>query len=568
MRSAHSAAAVRAAEQPLLEAGLGPALMRTASHGLAMGVATKLRGRGGTYGARVVLLVGPGNNGGDALFAGAWLASRGTRTTALLTGSRTHPQALAAFVKAGGRCQALAAFEEAGGRCQALEAGPAQARESAGVAVPQQVARFMAEARSSDVVIDGLLGTGGKGGLRGPVAGIVAELEAIRGPRRPIVVACDLPSGVDATTGEVHGPVLRADLTVTFGAYKTGLLSGPGEQLCGEVRLIDLGISGYLDNPDVHRLELAEIAALLPRPERHDQKYTRGVAGVIAGSEQYPGAGILAAAAASACGPGMVRYLGPHAARAALHVRNPEIVCSEDAPMDVKVQSWVVGPGIDGDDAQLQRAQAAIASGVPTVVDAGALALVAPAGGTMRGSAQDGPAAQENDARTPATNASLILTPHAGELAALMGRHGVEMDRAEIEASPLAAARAAADLMGTVVLLKGATTVVAAPSGPTYTQSNGTARLATAGSGDTLAGILGALLAMENAKSQATAGHLNAGDLARTAALAAALHGELSNDENGGPLNAGQLAQRISTVWARLCQINSGPDTVHHQRRR
>lgn len=536
MLTAHSAAAVRAAEQPLLEAGLGPALMHAASHGLAMGAADMLRRRGGIYGARAVLLVGAGNNGADALYAGAWLASRGVRTTALLTGSRTHPEALAAFVKAGGRCLALA----------------------------DQAGQFMAEARAADVVVDGLLGTGGRGGLREPESFIAAELNALEGPERPAVVACDLPSGVDPTTGEVHGPVLRADLTVTFGAHKTGLLSAPAEQLCGEVRLVDLGLSSRLGSPDVHRLERVDIAALLPQPSGRDHKYTRGVAGLIAGSGQYPGAGILAAAAASACGPGMVRLLGPDAVRTALHLRNPEVVCSEGSPRDVKVQSWVVGPGIDGDDAQLRRAAEAIGSGIPTVVDAGALALVSPVGGTVVAPA-DGVAGHGG-------NAALILTPHAGELAALLGRHGMTMERPAIEASPLAAARAAADLFGAVVLLKGATTVVAAPGGPTYTQSNGTARLATAGSGDTLAGMLGALLAMVNATAQAAAAGatiaaaLTTGELARTAALAAALHGELSRNDGGGPLNAGQLAQRIPRVWAQLCQINPAPVTGREQR--
>ncbi|AIY01678.1 hypothetical protein ART_2079 [Arthrobacter sp. PAMC 25486] len=545
MLRAYTAAAVRAAEQPFLAAGRGPELMRTAAHGLAMGVAATLRSCGrGVYGARAVLLIGSGNNGGDALYAGAWLASRGTRTTALLTSDRTHPEA-------------LAAFEKAGGRCLSLLPGPGVARsERAGAALPPgagTVATFLAEAKLSDVVIDGLLGTGGRGGLREPAAGIVAALEVLAGGARPAVVACDLPSGVDATTGEVHGPVLRADLTVTFGALKTALLASPAEQLCGEVRCVDLGIADFLGAPDVVRLEPGDVAALLPRPRATDHKYTRGVAGIIAGSAHYPGAGILAVAAASACGPGMVRYLGPERVVGAVQLRNPEVVCSGEFPETVRVQAWLAGPGIDGDPQQRRRAEAAMASGLPTVVDAAALPFVVP-------STEDG-------------NACLVLTPHAGELAALFQCHGVDLDRDRISAAPLAAARRAAALFGAVVLLKGATTVVAAPDGCAYTQANGSPALATAGSGDTLAGILVALLAMAaetptaagtadmgggragGAGAGASAGNLAPHDLARTAALAAALHGELSRQDRGSPLNAGQLAQRIPPVWARLCQI-------------
>lgn len=503
MIRAYSAAAVRAAESPLLAAGLGPDLMRVAAHGLARGVVAMLRTRDrGVYGARVVMLVGTGNNGGDALFAGAWLAARGVRTTALLTSSRVHPEALSAFAAAGGRRVSLSA--------DGANAGPA-------------MAGFLAEAEASDVVVDGVLGTGGSGGLREPVAGIVATLERLSADARPAVVACDLPSGVDATTGEVHGPVLRADLTVTFGAYKTGLLAAPGEQYCGQVSLVDLGLGAHLGEADMLRLESTDISALLPVPGAADQKYTRGVAGIIAGSAQYPGAGLLAAAAASACGPGMVRYLGPEPVAAAMHVRNPEVVCSQDDPSDVRVQAWLAGPGIDGDERQLARARETMESGVPTVLDAAALALVCPDAGVK--------------------NAQLVLTPHAGELATLFARWGIELDRAGIEAAPLAAARQAAQLFGATVLLKGPTTVVAAPDGTVFTQANGTARLATAGSGDTLAGILVALLAMTRSPHA----------YAATAALAAALHGELARSTpTRQPFNAGMLAGLIPGVWGSL----------------
>lgn len=518
MLHAYTAGAVRAAEQPLLDAGHGPALMQRAAQGLALGVVSVLRARGRrVYGSRVVILAGSGNNGGDALYAGAYLVRHGARATALLTSSRTHPEALRAFERAGGRAQWL------------------RPESAADPAWP-----FWNEAATADVLVDGLLGTGGRGGLREPVASVVAQLHQIRtGSRGPAVVACDLPSGLDPTTGEVYEPVLTADLTVTFGAVKTGLVCAPAEQLCGALTLVDIGIGAHLGEPDITRLESADLTALLPSPADSDQKYTRGVAGIVAGSAQYPGAALLAVAAASACGPGMVRYVGPLGVQSAIHLRNPEVVCSAGSPTDLRVQAWLAGPGIDGDDAQLQRARAAIASGLPTVVDAGALPLVDAAG----------------------NHSQLVLTPHAGELAALFVRHGVTKTRAEIEAAPLEAARQAAGLTGAVVLLKGPTTVVAAPGGKTYTQADGTPRLGTAGSGDTLAGILVALLAMDAGHGHAahagpavegSPGASGADRIAVVAALGAALHGRLAHEDPNAPLNAGMLAARIPAVWAAL----------------
>lgn len=510
MLRAYTGQAVRAAEQPLLEAGHGAALMEKAAHGLAMAALSVLRERRGrVYGAAVSLLVGSGNNGGDALFAGAQLCARGVQVTAYLCGSRVHTEGLSAFSRAGGRVRRV---DEAAGA-------------------------LAAEAGAADLLVDALLGTGGRGGLRGAAAALVAGLlaQADRGP----VVACDLPSGVDPGTGRVHEPVLPARLTVTFGAYKAGLFLMPAAQLCGEVRLVELGLAPFLGRPDLLRLENTDIAELLPRAEFSAHKYTRGVAGIVAGSAQYPGAALLAVAAASACGPGMVRYAGPASIAAFLAVRNPEVVSSSAAPDSLQVQAWLAGSGIDGSDEQAARARQVLASGLPAVVDAGALPLV----GFVK-----------------ARNERLVLTPHAGELAGLLARFeahqeqtssqetaapaAVPANRAAIEARPLAAVRRAAYLTGAVVLLKGAATLVATPDGTVYSQGNGRASLATAGSGDTLAGILVALLAMRSPADP--------DGLAQTAALAAALHGELAQMSQGEPLNAGALAARIPETWAAL----------------
>jgi len=230
----------------------------------------------------------------------------------------------------------------------------------------------------------------------------------------------------------------------------------------------------------------------------------------------------------------MVRYLGPGTVAAALHLRNPEVVCSTGAVSDTRVQAWLAGPGIDGSSSQLARAQDAIHAGRPVAVDAGALPLVA---GTVRSGAKMPPHA--------------VLTPHAGELATLLTQCGQDITREQLEAQPLAAARTAAALTGATILLKGPTTVVASPTGTVFTQADGTPSLATAGSGDTLAGILVALLAMVAERPDWGIPELAPEDKwATAAALAAALHGRLGRMNPGSPLNAGELAARISAVWA------------------
>ncbi len=206
MISAYTGTQVREAEKPFLDdtlgSGAGAVLMQRAAYGLANAVISGLRGRGQRlYGSSVAVLAGKGNNGGDGLFAAALLARRGMRTTAVLTAGAAHDAGLAAFRQAGGHAVALAA---------------------------DNVAELAGMAGAADVVIDAILGTGAQGGLRGPAAELAAALGRSRpGSRSPLVVACDIPSGVDADTGEAHAPVLAADMTVTFGAAKAGLLGGP-----------------------------------------------------------------------------------------------------------------------------------------------------------------------------------------------------------------------------------------------------------------------------------------------------------------------------------------------------
>ncbi|WP_028278402.1 NAD(P)H-hydrate epimerase [Arthrobacter sp. H5] len=512
MLSAFTGDQIRAAEAPLLEAGLGNALMQRAAHGLyAAAVAALVSATGRSYGRTVVVLAGSGNNGGDALFAGARLAKRGSSTTAVLTSDRTHPEALAAFEAAGGRVERLSA-------------------ESTG--------RLAIQCTRAHLIIDGILGTGARGGLREPAAGLVRELEAARaaparaGRSRAVVVACDLPSGVDVNTGVGHNPILGADVTVTFGGMKTGLLMGEGAWKSGRIVTGEIGL-GSLGDPSMRRLESSDLADLYPQPQPTDHKYSRGVLGIAAGSDKYPGAAVLATGAALATGVGMVRYLGPPSVAALIHATHPEAVCSQGSVGLSHVQAWLVGPGAEEDPGQRQRARDAISSGLPTVVDAGALPLLPKRVGPH-----------------------VILTPHAGELQALLARRRVRVSREDIETAPAEFALKAAELTGATVLLKGFVTVVAAPTGELFSQANATPWLATAGSGDTLAGILGALAATLTDEDDDAVTRLGLSPTARWAvvgAAAAVIHGLAgTRAAERGPVVVSNLPRDIGAAIADL----------------
>ncbi|GHB44688.1 bifunctional NAD(P)H-hydrate repair enzyme [Streptomyces cirratus] len=457
MRTAYSVETVRAAERELMARLPEGTLMRRAAAGLAASCAGLLRR---VYGARIVLLVGPGDNGGDALYAGARLARRGAGVTAVpMDPGRMHPGGLAALLGAGGRVAS---------------------------AVPGR----------ADLVVDGLLGIGGRGGLRPAAAALVERI-----PPGAVVVAADLPSGVDADTGEVVGAAVRADVTVTFGAYKPGLLIDPGASRAGAVRLVDIGLT--LPAPDAQALQHADVAGLLPEPGAASDKYRRGVVGIVAGSARYPGAAVLAVAGALRGGAGAVRYVGPAAVGEAVLARYPETLIGRG-----RVQAWVVGPGL-GDE---RRAQV-LEDPVPVLVDADGLRGLDP---------------QALRARTAPT----LLTPHAGEAAALLG-----VGREEVEAGRLASVRALAQRYGATVLLKGSTTLVCDGTAPVRVNPTGTPWLATAGSGDVLSGLAGSLLAAGLSGPDA-------------ASVAAYLHGLAARRAaSGAPLHAHEVAEALPAAW-------------------
>ncbi|GAA4392932.1 bifunctional ADP-dependent NAD(P)H-hydrate dehydratase/NAD(P)H-hydrate epimerase [Ornithinibacter aureus] len=494
MIRAWSTDAVYDAEAALMATLPDGELMARAVEGLALVAAARLQE---CDGAAVAALVGPGNNGADALYAVARLAEAGWN--------------------------AVAVHDEV------VHDGARAAAEAAGVLLTTDPAA-LAEA---DVVLDGILGIGARPGLPPWAAAWVAAV-----PDTAYVIAVDLPSGQDPMGGALDPDGVFADETVTFSVPKPVHLLPPTEQACGILTVVDIGLDLAAD-PVVLRLDHDDVAALWPVPTPADDKYSRGVVGVVAGGEAYTGAAVLAVTAAVESGAGMVRYVGTPTPTALVRAAVPEAVHGPG-----RVQAWVVGPGLDveatDDDAaaQLEVARAALAGGEPVVLDAGGLDLV------------------DADLVRSRAGRATLLTPHAGECARLLSRlsavvPGVtywsisgqgDVTRAQVEASPVAHAKALAAATGATVLLKGPTTVVVGPAegAPVWSQADAPAWLGSAGAGDVLAGVLGTLLAAGLPPDSA-------------GALGALVHGVAADRANpGGPVRALRVANGIPDAVAHL----------------
>ena len=534
--TAHRAAAIAAAEAPLT-AGTDR-YMRAAAGALVRAARAELHEAGARRlaDARVLLLVGGGHNGGDALLAGALLAERGARVRAAAATDRLH----------------------AGAAETARAAGVTLA--AAGADAAAAVARFLADAPGAGpaLVIDGLTGLGASGPLRRPAAELIAPLRGAgrRGQRPFRVLAVDLPSGTGVDDGAVPGPVLPADRSVTFTCPWGAHLLPPAARAVGRLDVVDLGLPLPEGLPLAVRPEDAGLARLLRAPGGADHKYTRGVVGVWAGSLAYPGAAVLTCSAAVRAGAGMVRLAAPRRVTDLVLARRPEIV-----PAPGRAQALVLGPGTDPADApravELRRALGAAArDALPAVIDAGALGLL--------------PAAMADGVHPGAVH---VLTPHAGEAAALLTALGRTRTRADVEAAPAEAARALAEATGATVLLKDTPTLIAGPGpAPALSVDPGPGWLATAGSGDVLAGILGALLAATRAQEEGrarpdsadpaaaeSAESAESADPALAAALAVRLHalaGDLASGagpgRTGRPLAALDLTRTLPAAWSAL----------------
>ena len=485
MRCAHTVGVVRGAEAALMARLPEGALMRRAATGLAVVCARLLPH---VYGSRVVLLVGSGDNGGDALYAGAALAARGARVRAVRAADRVHEGGLAALRASGGRIV------------------PADLAEDA--------------VFDADLIVDGLLGIGGRGGLRPPFAALAALAANAAAP----VVAVDLPSGVDADTGEVAGAAVRADTTVTFGTHKPGLLIDPGDSRAGRVHLVDIGLGPELPGPSLLSFDDADIAALLPVPGPESDKYRRGVLAVRAGSAPYRGAAVLTVGGALRTGVGMVRYAGPEPVVDQVLSRWPEAVAEAIDPLSSarldpgRASAVVIGPGRGTRPGNADELRVVLESDLPVLADADAITVLAD--GTLADLVRERPA-------------PTLLTPHAGELARLLGT-----ERAKVEARRLEHVTRAARELDCAVLLKGSTTLIAHPGSPVAANATGTPLLATAGSGDVLSGVIGALMASGLPAVEA-------------AVCGAHVHGRAAVLARGGaPISASDLTGALPAAFA------------------
>ena len=420
MIAVHTAEQVRAADAAQIAALPEGELMQRAARGLAEVLRDELAGRSRS----VLLLVGPGNNGGDALYAGAMLAADGVDVSAWRSSSECHPGGWVSYVGSGG-----------------VEVDHAEALRLVG---------------SVGVVVDGVYGVGARAGL--PAA--VAEVAAACRSAHAHVVAVDMPSGLEADSCEVPPDAFSASRTVSFGTYKRCQFLEPAKSRCGVVTLVEIGLEP--DPAEVVAWERGDVAGAWPWPDAMSDKYARGVVGLDTGSDEYPGAGVLSALGAVYAGAGMVRCLGPEPVFAAVTHVLPNVVRAEG-----RVQAWLVGSGW-GERAG-DRLDELLVTGLPLVVDADGLRHLP--------KRLDRP--------------GVLLTPHAGELARLLG--GL---RPDVEADPIGAVRAAVERYGATVLLKGATQYVATPGDDrVHLAVPGPAWTAQAGSGDVLAGICVTLLA-------------------------------------------------------------------------
>jgi NAD(P)H-hydrate epimerase len=409
---------------------------------------------GGSYGRRVVVVVGPGNNGADGRVAARLLGRRGARTTVVEVGSP-------------------------------VPAGPV------------------------DLVIDAAFGTGFRGEFRFPPV-----------PAGTPVLAVDIPSGVHGDTGAASGAPVSADRTVTFVAPKPGLLQGDGVRLAGTVTVADIGLP--TGRPPIAVIEDDDVAGLVPSRARGGNKWSAAVL-VVAGSPGMTGAAALCARAAYRAGAGMVRLgvpglpLGESPASEAVGVELPSAGWA-DAALEAasRCSAVVVGPGLGRRPGTADDVARLVAdSPVPVVVDADGLHALGRVGGD----------------RSLQARSRVVLTPHDGEYARLTG--------GDPGPDRIAASRALASASGAVALLKGPTTAVAHPDGRVRLALAGTTALATAGTGDVLSGVIGALLA-------------RGVDPLDAAALAAHIHGRAGALAHGEGTVAGDLPDLVSTVLDRL----------------
>jgi ADP-dependent NAD(P)H-hydrate dehydratase / NAD(P)H-hydrate epimerase len=429
------------------------ALMDQAAGHLARAV---LRLAGRAYGLRVGILAGKGNNGGDGIAAGRRLIDAGAAPLVHLV------QGAHALGEDGLR--ELRAYQGMGGRL---------------------ASSVEAVLDWSDIAVDCLLGTGAKGEPRSPYREAIAALRAREGLP---VVACDIPSGVDADTGGVAGMAVRADLTVTLGAHKRGLWLWPARVHCGQLVLGALGIVEADDEPEARVLEAADVAALVPPPPSEGDKRSRGVVVVLAGSPGMAGAAVLTARGALAAGaglvtvatgdPGLLTAAVPEALTARIDPQDPDAAFEVLTDRLEGADVLAVGPGLGHTD-QVRTLVHRIVREVemPIVLDADGINVFR----------------HEGDALADHAAPLLALTPHSREFARLFGgdAEGVWEQRVTLVPEKAKAWR-------TVLAAKGPGTVIGAPDGRVWVNPTGSPALATGGTGDVLTGMAATLVAQRS----------------------------------------------------------------------
>lgn len=527
MRPAYTVATVRAAEKRLLEQqSHEDQLMKLAAAAVAETASVMLEARPGA----VLILAGSGGNGGDGLYAGAVLASRGITVHALVP-ERCHEEALTAFRAAGGTV---------------LSPGE----------VPTDTA----------LLIDAIAGLGSARGL----SGTALSLYRCATSAGAAVLAVDMPTGVDADTGVCAADAVNADVTVTFGSPRLGHALAAE---CGQVVVSNLFLPGAPSFAET-LAELDEPAAFIahepsvptpfawrsgeidlpggrasrpwpvgctgpivdPTPGARSDKYSGGVVALAAGSNTYPGAGILCATAAVRATPSMVRFIGDNSITSLL----PELVCHPDVASSGQAQAWVVGPGRGTDAAAANELRKVLAQDLSTVLDADALTLLA----------------RNTSLRQTVTEHPMtILTPHEGEFRRLYeATFGSAPDASDGWSCAL---HELADELNSIILLKGRLTRVTAPGQPIYSFNAGHSFAATPGSGDVLSGILGAVIAQLFAEASTETAASTTARTITEVLHAGAIHAHAAaiaaeTPEGFAPCSASQIAAAIPRAIARL----------------
>ena len=509
-----TAAEMRAADQAIARALGVPTLrlMETAGAGVADVVRREIAGVAG----EVVIVCGGGSNGGDGFVAARHLARPGLPVRVLLAAPRAKIR--------GDAAAALAALEAAGG---------AVIEEGSGWLDEAIWRRRLGDAPLA-AVVDAIFGTGFHGPVRDVPAAAVAAMNAAGGRK----IAIDVPSGLDADTGRSVGAVFRADVTATMGARKLGLCIGESAPV-GRVEVVDLGlpVEGVVGRVRCRLLDAPGIAARLPGRNPDAHKGSKGHVLVVAGSAGKTGAAFLTGTAALRSGAGLVTVASTAAGQAALDAKVVELMTARHSESEEiepvaaaqtierlagKAQAVALGPGIPtGEGMRAVVRELAWRLTVPMVIDADGLNAL-------------GTDAADILARARAPR---VLTPHPGEMGRLLG-----LSIAEVQDDRIGRARALALASKAVVVLKGAHTIVAAPGGDVFINPAATSALATAGSGDVLTGVVGALLARG----------LDALSAAQVGVYVHGAAGEALAPRLGDGVLAGDLPLEIAGVMAHL----------------